>query len=168
MPSYSIVNWGVAIIVNMKIRLAVQDDCQQVLALLDELGEAVNCAVGEAPGNREAREKGAPIFREIISRKDTMIFVAEENGVLHGVVTLYLLPNIRHGWHRGHIEDFVVGKISRGKGIGTMLMNAVKDYCREHGIRVVKLDSSIQFTCAHKFYEKQGGKFTEKMFRFDI
>src|SRR3989338_3478559 len=84
------------------------------------------------------------------------------------LITLYLLPNMRHGWHRGHVEDFVISENSRGKGIGTQLFNAVKKYCKENNIKVIKLDSGVDLIGAHKFYEKNGGKFTEKMFRFDV
>ena len=152
----------------MDIRFATKDDKNDVLKLLDELGEEVNRKRNYSPHNAEAQKVGGPIFDEIISRKDTLIFIAEENGKLFGLVTLYLLSNIRHGWHRGHIEDFVVSEKMRGKGIGTQLLNAVKKYCKENNIKVIKLDSGLELTDAHKFYEKNGGKFTEKMFRFDI
>ena len=71
---------------------------------------------------------------------------------------------MRHGWHRGHVEDFIVNET----GIGTQLFNAIKQYCKENNIKVVKLDSGVDLIGAHQFYEKIGGKFTEKMFRFDI
>jgi len=144
------------------------DDKKSVLRLLDELGEEVNKKMGYSPHNAEAQKVGGPIFDEIILRKDTLIFVGEEDGKLIGLITLYLLPNMRHGWHRGHVEDFVISENSRGKGIGTQLFNAVKKYCKENNIKVIKLDSGVDLIGAHKFYEKNGGKFTEKMFRFDV
>ncbi len=97
-----------------------------------------------------------------------MIFVAEEGGKLAGLVTFYLLPNIRHGWHRGHIEDVIVSQSFRRRGVGTKLFDAIKAYCRTNNIKVIKLDSGLELVDAHKFYEKQGGKYTEKMFRFDL
>lgn len=152
----------------MNIRLGQKEDKEQVLKLLDELGEEVNRLQGYSPHNIEAQKVGGPVVEEILSRKDTFIFVAEEDGKLIGLVTFYLLPNIRHGWHRGHIEDFVISGKYRGKGVGSQLFNAVKNYCKENNIKVVKLDSALYLTDAHRFYEKNGGKFTEKMFRFDI
>lgn len=152
----------------MNVRFAKKEDKVQVLRLLDELGEEVCRRMGYSPHNIEAQKVGGPIFDEIISRKDTLIFVAEEDKKLIGLVTLYLLPNMRHGWHRGHVEDFVVSETNRGKGIGTQLFDTVKKYCRENNIKVIKLDSGVDLTGAHRFYEKIGGKFTEKMFRFDI
>jgi len=152
----------------MKIRFATKTDKESVLQLLDELGEEVNKKMGFSPHNAEAKKIGGPIFEEIISRKDTLIFVAEDNEKLVGLATFYLLPNMRHGWHRGHVEDFVISEKMRGKGVGTQLFNTIKQYCKEKNIKVIKLDSGVDLTEAHRFYEKSGGKFTEKMYRFDI
>lgn len=80
----------------------------------------------------------------------------------------YILPNIRHGWHRGHIEDFFTTASYRGKGVGTQIFTAIKDYCRNNTITVIKLDSEKDLLNSHKFYEKNGGTFTKKMFRFDL
>lgn len=152
----------------MLVRFATKDDKEQILKLLDELGEEINQQKGFSIQNIEAQRKGGRIVDEILSRKDTLLFVADENSLLVGLVTFYVLPNIRHGWHRGHIEDFVVSKFSRGKGIGTQLFDAVKHYCKNNSIQVIKLDSGTELVNAHRFYEKNGGRFTEKMFRFDI
>ncbi len=152
----------------MNIRLATKDDKASVLKLLDELGKEVNKLRGYDPHNTEAQKVGGPIFDSIISRKDILIFLAEENEKLIGLATFYLIPNIRHGWHRGHIEDFVIARHLRGKGIGTQLLSTIKKYCTDHNIKVIKLDSGLELEKAHRFYEKNGGKFTEKMFRFDI
>lgn len=145
----------------MTIREATPQDKDQVLALFDEFSAMFH-------SEDKPSQVGGAIFDEIMGRSDTMIFVAEENNTLLGLVTFYLLPNVRHGWHRGHIEDFFVTSATRGKGVGTLLFAAVKDYCRKNNIRVVKLDSGSELTAAHKFYEKNGGKTSERFFRFDI
>lgn len=145
----------------MSVRLATASDKQQVLTLFDELSLLFRAK--DIPS-----EVGGDIFDEIVQRVDTKIFVAEDNGRLIGLVTLYLLPNIRHGWHRGHIEDFFTTAVYRRRGIGTKLFAVVKEYCRKHNIKVIKLDSEKNLLNAHAFYEKNGGVFTEKMFRFDL
>src|SRR5438034_2568904 len=98
----------------MTVRFATSQDKSQVLHLFDEFSRFVHA-------DDSSSAIGGDIFDEIISRQDTKIFVAEENSVLVGVVTFYLLPNIRHGWHRGHIEDFFVTESMRGKGVGEAL-----------------------------------------------
>lgn len=152
----------------MTIRFAELKDKQQVLALLDELGHTVNERQGHSSKNTEAQMIGSPIYEEIMNRKDTLIFVAEENGELIGAATFYILPNIRHGFHRGHIEDFIVSEKARGKGVGSTLIQEIKNYCKQHKITVIKLDSEKENIASHTFYEKNGGKNTEIMFRFDL
>lgn len=152
----------------MNIRFATKNDKEQVLKLLDEIGKEINKKKGFSLHNAEAQKVGSPIFDEVISRKDTLIFIAVEGEKLLGLATFYLLPNIRHGWHRGHIEDIVVSELARNQGIGSQLLDAIKKYCKEKSIKVFKLDSGVDLVDAHKFYEKNGGKFTEKLFRFDI
>jgi GNAT superfamily N-acetyltransferase len=145
----------------MDIRQAIPADKEQVLTLFDEFSKLFHAT--DVPS-----EVGGDIFDEVITRKDTKIFVADDNGKLVGLATLYLLPNIRHGWHRGHIEDFYVTPLYQKQGVGTQIFAAIKTYCKQNQIHVIKLDSEIHLLTAHKFYEKNGGTFTEKMFRFDI
>ncbi len=152
----------------MKIRFASKKDRQGCLKILDELGTEVNRRKGLKKISIEAQENGRPIFDEIIERKDILIFIAVEKTKIIGLCNFYILPNIRHGWHRGHIEDFVVSEKVRGKGVGSELMKAVIDYCKKNKIKVIKLDSGLELKEAHSFYEKHGGKHTEKMYRFDI
>lgn len=96
------------------------------------------------------------------------MFVAENRGRIFGLVTFYLLPNIRHGWHRGHIEDVIVSEAARRQGVGSALMDAIKDYCRANDIKVFKLATQTDNTRAQAFYEKNGGINTEILYRFDI
>lgn len=145
----------------MIVRLATVHDKEQVLSLFDEFSLLLEAK--DSPS-----KVGGKIFDEIVNRDDTKIFVAEEDEKILGLVTFYLLPNIRHGWHRGHIEDFFVTSAARGKGVGTKLIAFVKDYCRKNNTKVIKLDSGNELASAHKFYEKNGGKTTERFFRFDI
>jgi len=152
----------------LKIRLATKDDKHEVLRLLDELGEEVNKRIGYSPHNVEAQKLGGKIYEEIISRDDIKIFVAEENGKLIAVTTFFLAPYIRHGCYRGHIEDFVVSAKYRNRGVGSKIFTEIKKYCRKNKIPVIKLNSMLNNKPAHDFYQKNGGRFTEKMFRFDM
>jgi len=145
----------------MRVRLATPADKNLVLRLFDEFSILFHAK--DLPSL-----VGGDIFDEIIKRDDTKIFVAEDKGKLVGLATFYLLPNIRHGWHRGHVEDFFTTATYRGKGVGTQIFTAIKDYCHRNNIKVIKLDSEKDLLASHKFYEKNGGKYTEKMFRFDL
>src|SRR6185436_8427447 len=111
----------------MEVRLATKDDKRSVLALLDELGEEINKKSGFSARNAEAQKVGGAMFDAYITGKDSCIFVAEEKGILFGLISFYILPNMRHGEHRGHVEDMVVSESARGKGVGTKLFTALKE-----------------------------------------
>ncbi len=145
----------------MQVRIATPSDKQQVLFLFDEFSILFHAK--DVPS-----QIGGDIFDDVIRRNDTKIFVAEDNGNLVGLATLYLLPNIRHGWHRGHIEDFYTTSLYRRKGVGTLIFTAIKQFCRNNNIKVIKLDSKKDIGASHAYYKKNGGVFTEKMFRFDL
>lgn len=145
----------------MQVQFATQDDKAQALQLFDEFSAFLKA-------DAVPSEVGGAMFDEVVRREDTKIFVVKDDGKIIGLATFYLLPNIRHGWKRGHIEDFFVTLSKHRFGVGIFLLNAIKDYCRENDIKVIKLDSGNELTSAHAFYEKNGGKSTERFFRFDI
>lgn len=145
----------------MHIRFATPSDKQQIFALFDEFSELFHAS--DVPSR-----VGGAVYDEIMERDDTKIFIAEDDGKVVGLATLYIVPNIRHGWHRGHIEDFFTTASYRGKGVGSRIFSAIKEYCRKNNIKVIKLDSEKNLTSSHAFYEKNGGKYTENMFRFDL
>jgi GNAT superfamily N-acetyltransferase len=145
----------------MIIRTATAKDKDQVLALMDEFSRFSHSA-------DMASSIGEEQFATIINDPNTHIFVADDNGDLVGLATLYLIPNIRHGRRRGHIEDFFVKGSARQTGVGSKIMKAVKQYCINSGIRTIKLSSGNELAPAHRFYEKNGGKTTERFFRFDL
>lgn len=65
-------------------------------------------------------------------------------------------------------DELIVTKSMRGKWAGAKLLEAVKDYCKTNNILSLRLNSEVSLTDAHKFYEAHGGKFTDKMFRFNL
>ena len=152
----------------MKIRLANLDDRDSVLLLLDELIAEVNKRSGKPAKLHDGQIKREKIFEELINKQDVKIFVAEEESRLVGIADLFIVPIMRRGYYQGHIEDFIVAEKARGKGVGTKIMNAIKEYCKENNINVIKLTSGFELEDAHKFYEKHGGMHTEKMFRFNL
>lgn len=144
----------------MIIRVATPADKKQTLKLFDEFAMLLG-------GKEQPSQTSKKIFDIILDRKDAKIFVAEEDKKLLGVVTFYLIPNITRGWQRGHIEEFFVTRAARNKGVGTQLLSYIKIYCMKHAIKIIKVSSNNTLTSAHRFYEKNGGKITESIFKFE-
>lgn len=148
----------------MKVRFATLNDKNVVLRLLNQLGEVEDRVRGYSPERTKAHEFGDALYRQTINDKNSKIFLAEEDGEIQGVATLFLVPNIRFGKYRGYIVDFVVNKNLRGKGIGKMLLESIKEFAKSNNIPRIKVDTGLPD--AKLFYAKNGGKITTESFTF--
>jgi GNAT superfamily N-acetyltransferase len=152
------------------IREALLKDKLQVIGLYHEFIEYINTCQQKPnhPWTHEEVTKQEKIFDSILENPDYTLFVAESELGLLGLASVFLLPKIGRGSYYAHIEEFVITKKYRRQGVGTSLFNTIKTYCKNRGIQTIKLDSGLAFPEAHAFYEKNGGVFTEKMYRFDL
>ena len=152
----------------MNIRLAQSKDKKEVLQLLDDL--LIDDAIkrGIKPDHVPVIEAGDKMFSEFLSSDKCKILVAEEDRKVIGIATFYLFPVLRRGNNRVQLEELVVSEKHRGKGIGSALVEAVKNWCKDNNISVLRINSQVANPKAHKFYEDLGGEFAEKSFRFDF
>lgn len=127
-----------------------------VLKLLDNFREA--CLSISEPDkihySDSARSHGGIIFDEVITSSKAAIFLAKEDELYVGIVTAYLIPQIRKGCYMVEIEEMYVSPDFHGKGIAQLLMEAVISWTRSKGISTIRLESALELTRAHSFYEK--------------
>lgn len=88
------------------------------------------------------------------------VLVAEENGQLLGFAMVEYIKreetNSMYAVHEAHIVEIGVDETSQGKGIGTALIQAVKDAAKVRGCRSVQLDVWEFNKSALRFCEKLG------------
>lgn len=88
------------------------------------------------------------------------VLVEEENGQLLGFAMAEYIKreetNSIYAVHEAHIVEIGVDETSQGKGIGTALIQAVKDAAKVRGCRSVQLDVWEFNKSALRFYEKLG------------
>lgn len=152
----------------MTIRLATLHDRDQVLMLLNELGEVINERVQFHPDNVRVHELGKKNYEDAMQRADRRVFVVENNRKIIGVATFFIMTDFMTGKPFAHIDDFVIKKTFRGKGIGGRLIAHIKKYSKQQGIHVIKLTSSLQLTRAYRFYKKHGGMFSQRVLKFEV
>src|SRR5258708_5732163 len=119
-------------------RLATASDKEQLSSLLDELIEETllqGAAPTKTPLNQQVRGK---MFLELLKRDDVKLFVIEDEGNVVAFADVFIVPIMRRSVYHALLEDFVVTKTMRGKGIGTKLMHAIMEYCKEQEIKVIK------------------------------
>lgn len=74
------------------------------------------------------------------------IFVIEDNNKIIGNITVILEQKFIRGCKKvGHIEDVVVHKDYRGKGLTRKLLNYVINYCKKNNCYKIILDCSEEY-----------------------
>lgn len=89
------------------------------------------------------------------------IIISENDGVIDGYAAISVCDTSKGA---GEILPFVfvevnelcVAENAQGKGIGSALLDAVKDYARKKGAKFVELGVNAQNTRAQEFYKANG------------
>ena len=130
-------------------RLAVKQDMPRVLELINELAvfekepDAVEVTI-------------ADLERDGFSANPKFTcFVLEHEASIEGIALVY--P--RYSTWKGevlHLEDLIVSKKCRGKGLGTQLLNAVVKHGKQIGVKRISWEVLDWNEPAIKFYESKG------------
>jgi GNAT superfamily N-acetyltransferase len=100
--------------------------------------------------------------------EDVEIFVADTRGAIVGFCTVYYdIESVRFG-RRAWVEDLAVDPEHRSTGIGKGLLDAAKDWAREHGASHLELDSAEVRADAHRFYEREQPSWRSINFGWEI
>ncbi|MDQ7027190.1 MAG: GNAT family protein [Anaerolineae bacterium] len=106
----------------------------------------------------DSREHDLEFFRGRIPEpnSDSVIFVAEDNGQLMGMIGL-LRPEQQKMRHRAMIWGVFVDPQARGNGLGRQLMDAMMTHIHQiDGLRHVSLTVVTTNTIALKLYQSYG------------
>ena len=137
---------------DVQIRKATKEDMSQVLELIQELAtfenepNAVEVTVDEL---EQAGFGAQPMFS---------CFVAVVNDEIVGMALVYFRFSTWKG-RTVHLEDLIVRKEMRGKGVGKLLYTAVMEYGYENGVKRVEWIVLNWNSDAIKFYERSGAVF---------
>jgi GNAT superfamily N-acetyltransferase len=130
-------------------RLAVKQDMPRVLELINELAvfekepDAVEVTLADLEHDGFCPN---PKFT---------CFVLENDAIIEGIALVY--P--RYSTWKGevlHLEDLIVSKKCRGKGLGTRLLDAVVKYGKQLGVKRISWEVIDWNEPAIKFYESKG------------
>ncbi len=142
-----------------EVRAATADDVESLPALYDWLF----APPGSQPPDWDKR-RAVVALQSAIDSHDACVLVADDDGALVGICTVYQdLHSVRYGY-RAWVEDLAVDPERRSEGIGKALLDAAKGWARERGATHLELDSALVRTDAHRFYEREGSEY--KAFSF--
>ena len=135
------------------IRHARTDDIAAMAGLLGQLfAIEADFAV-----NEQAQMRGL----SLLLRAAACLLVADEDGVVVGMVSIQTLISTAEGGAAGLLEDLVVAEGCRGRGIGTRLLHAALAWVREQGLTRVQLladtnnEEALRFYSRHSFHRTQ-------------
>ena len=145
----------------MEIRQLHKDDLKSLLELYIQLDD----------GNKDLNvENSESVWKEIEENKNIRYIGAVDNGKVVSTCYLVIIPNLTHfGRSICFIENVVTDKEYRKQGLGKMVIQKAVEIAKENNCYKVILQSGMQRTEAHKFYEKIGfdGN-TKKAFNYHI
>jgi GNAT superfamily N-acetyltransferase len=133
------------------VRPALQADIPRLADLLDELFSVET----DFTPHRERQERGLGI---LVGRQPGMslVLVAEVSGIVVGMATVQLLISTAEGGRVGLVEDVVVDRRHRGKGIGRRLLSGIADWARTRDVTRLQLLADRGNSAALRFYHAAG------------
>jgi len=88
---------------------------------------------------------------------NSLLLVACQEGGVHGTALLTICPDVMYRQQPfGVIENMVVGKEMRGRGLGLLLMNHLERFAASRDCSKLMLLSSGHRQQAHAFFQRSG------------
>jgi len=125
----------------------------------------------EPPGARPSQwdpERASARLDDLVAAGDASMFVADVDGAVVGICSVYLdIDSVRFG-RRAWVEDLAVHAEHRSAGHGKALLDAAKAWARERGATHLELDSSDARAAAHRFYERERPTWRSACFGWEL
>jgi ribosomal protein S18 acetylase RimI-like enzyme len=142
------------------VREARESDLPAIKSLLAELIDALDDT--EGIDIHVASENCSSLLKTAGSD----FLVAEVEGTPIGFINFTVRQTVLHGSPSGLIDELVVAKEHRGKGIGERLVLATIEECKQLGCCEVEVSTEKTNVKARKFYRKCG--FDERGMLFEV
>lgn len=133
------------------VRPARADDIPGMCGLLAELFSIES----DFSPDRQKQARGLDLLLNDSSGL-SIVFVAEEDGEIVGMCSVQTLVSTAEGGPVGLLEDVIVRKQYRGKGVGKMLLSKVAGWCAGKNISRLQLLRDADNVDALKFYGANG------------
>lgn len=137
----------------MEIRRITINDLDRVFELLNTLY-----------GNKLEYERFKEIYKVKLNDENSYYIVATEENKIIAILTSELQLKLHRAKKQSFIEDLIVDKDFRNRGIGKALLQNAIDYARKNNCDIVELTSYIDNENAHRFYENNN--FIKQSYKF--
>ena len=134
----------------MKLIKATHLDIPELVELLNSLFEQE----AEFEPNSETQSKA--LSKIILDSKIGIILIAKDDDKILGMVNLLFTESTALGSKVALLEDMVILSSSRGRGIGSQLIDYAISEAKKAGCKRITLLTDIENTKAQSFYQKKG------------
>lgn len=134
---------------HLKVRRAKREDALEVWKLITQLQDFLGLEI-------TPYEKFTALWEKAIGSSQFEAFVAEEEGEIKGLATVWFRESLSHGGRVALIDEFIVAEGERGRGIGTCLLERVVSECFRDGCIEVEVVTEEGNLVAREFYRKLG------------
>ena len=93
-------------------------------------------------------------LKNLLSKKDFLVFVAISENQVIGGLTAYTLDQYYSERPLAYIYDLAVSKSFQRQGIGTNLIKSFRDYCSDYGFEEIFVQADKVDTYALDFYRQ--------------
>lgn len=100
-------------------------------------------------------------LERLLNNEYFSVFVAKANDRVVGGLTAYELIKYYSNKSELYIYDIAVAPTFQKKGVGRLLMEALKNYCAVHSIDEMFVEAHTEDETAVKFYQSTLGEFEE-------
>ena len=94
--------------------------------------------------------------RAFLARDDAGAFLAEDDGAVVGVVTWFLFPGLYHAAHCATVDEAIVTRAHRGRGIGTALLRRTRAQLEDLGVAEIGISTGLENEDAQRLYRRLG------------
>lgn len=138
----------------VNIRPATTDDLSAMVELLRQLTKVER----DFPFDANKQRRGLELLLE---RPRALVLVADISGMIAGMATLQELVSTVEGGLVGRVEDVVVYRAFRGRGVGTALIECLGEVAKMRGYHRLQLLADQSNTEGESFYATQGWEPTQ-------
>lgn len=148
--------------VKIKIESASEGDLVEIYSLLDELNSDLNEEDELDPVTIKNN------LRELYKDPNAYFYLARQKNTIVGFVNFSIRKTILHPSASALIDELIVLKNYRGKGIGESLVKKVVRHCQDLGCCELEVSTFKSNTSARKFYRKCGFKEEALLLEMDL
>ena len=106
------------------------------------------------PYNLESLSRGLDTLLRNLSQGQAWLLETHRKAIGYAILTYSF--DLEYGGVEGMLTDLYVEKRFRNKGVGSLALYEIEDFCRERGIRNIELQVQHHNKSAHTFYKKTG------------